>query len=171
MKRTLTVLLFVVLLFLCAVAYGGETQSGDSSLRISEIMASNHVSLEDMFGLYPDWIEIHNTSDTPISLQGVCLSDKWSDLARFMFPDDAVIQPDEYLVVFASGVKTAVADEYHMPFKLKASGELIILSQGGILLDSIAFNEQQSDISYALDSTGEYQFTITPTPHSVNLIN
>ena len=90
-----------------------ETSSIEKSLRITEMMASNHETLEDAFGRHPDWLEIHNVTDKAISLEGVFLSDKRNDPARYAFPAGALIQPREYIVVYASGAKKDIADEYH----------------------------------------------------------
>ena len=42
---------------------------------ISEFMASNSSSIQDGFGHHSDWIELTNTGDAPVNLQGYYLSD------------------------------------------------------------------------------------------------
>lgn len=139
-------------------------------LRISEIMASNTETLEDSFGNTADWIELHNTTDHPIDLTGMFLSDSKKDLERYQFPDGLVIEPDAYLIIFASGLKKNVADELHTPFKLKADGETIYLMQDGLSVDIVTYPKQMSDIAYALGEDGMYSFTSTPTPGEANEI-
>ena len=168
MKKAFAAILALLLLSVYGAACGeSHTVKG---LRISEIMASNKVTLEDAFGRYPDWLEIYNTTDAPISLRGVCLSDDKEELQKYVFPEDAVIQPGEYMIVFASGAKKDIADEYHTSFKLSAAGEAIYLSHEGILLDSMLFEQLDEDISWALDDNDQYMLTVTPTPGRSNII-
>jgi hypothetical protein len=153
-----------------ATAAAAMEQASRPPLRITEIMASNGVTLEDACGRNPDWIELHNEGAEPISLEGFALSDKKDKLEKYVFPAGAVIQPGEYIIVFASGAKKDIADEYHASFKLSASGEAVYLSKGGIMVDSVLFGPQEKDISLALDADGEYRKTLTPTPGAANLI-
>ena len=71
-------------------------------LRISEFMAVNDIGLDDQDRDESDWIEIHNAGTTTASLEGWYLTDSAKDLTKWRFPA-VVLQPDDYLVVFASG--------------------------------------------------------------------
>lgn len=177
MNRLLAAVLALILcLPLCAVAdeATGVTSSAvepaAKGLRISEIMASNTETLEDSFGNTADWIELHNTTVHPIDMTGMYLSDTKKDLERYQFPDGLVIEPDAYLIIFASGLKKNVDDELHTPFKLSASGESVYLMQDGLAVDILTFPQQISDVAYALDEDGTYSFTITATPGEANEI-
>ena len=120
MNRLLAVILALILC-LPLVALADETVTASAvepeakGLRISEIMASNTETLEDSFGNTADWIELHNTTDKPIDLTGMYLSDSKKDLERYQFPDGLIIEPDAYLLIFASGLKKNVDDELHTP--------------------------------------------------------
>ncbi len=157
-------------LLLFTAPLGAGAQEPSIPLRITEIMASNGVSLEDAFGRSPDWVEIHNPTKEPISLEGLCVSDKKDELERYTFPAGAVIAPDEYIIVFASGSKKDIADEYHTSFKFSASGEAAYLSKDGVVIDSVHFQDQPKDISLALDLDGQFKLTSTPTPYAANQI-
>jgi hypothetical protein len=69
---------------------------------INEIMSSNASILTDEDGEYEDWIEILNTGTSEVSLNGYGLSDQPSQPFKWVFPD-ITLNPNEYLVVFASG--------------------------------------------------------------------
>ena len=177
MKQLLALMLALVLcLPLLAMAEEDSTiastavEPAAKGLRISEIMASNTETLEDSFGNTADWIELHNTTDHPIDLSGMFLSDSKKDLERYQFPDGLILEPDAYLIIFASGLKKNVADELHTPFKLKADGETIYLMQDGLSVDIVTYPKQMSDIAYALGEDGMYSFTSTPTPGEANEI-
>ena len=53
---------------------------------ITEFMASNDATLQDFAGDYPDWIEVHNPTVSPIDLAGWYLTDTSSNLTRWQFP-------------------------------------------------------------------------------------
>ncbi|MDI9384026.1 MAG: lamin tail domain-containing protein, partial [Verrucomicrobiota bacterium] len=78
-------------------------------LALSEILPTNHDGLPDDAGAYPDWIELVNTSDHPISTDGFALSDDQEQPRRWPLPD-MTIQPDGHLTIFASG-----RDQTHLP--------------------------------------------------------
>ena len=80
-------------------------QSG--ALVINEICASSITTLKDEDGDYPDWIEIHNTTNQAIDLSNYALSDSTDKLVKWRFPQGCVIEPNGYFVVFASKKKTA----------------------------------------------------------------
>ncbi|MEC8973403.1 MAG: lamin tail domain-containing protein, partial [Verrucomicrobiota bacterium] len=69
---------------------------------ISEVMTENRTTLADEDGDFPDWIELHNTTDTPVDLQDYGLSDDSGDPFKWRFPKTA-IAPGAHLLVFASG--------------------------------------------------------------------
>ena len=173
MKRVSILLLCLCLLPVLALAE--ETSAAllpqpGITLRINEIMASNHETLEDSFGKTPDWVELYNAGDTACDLSGMALSDKKSELDRYEFPNGTVLQPGEYLIVFASGLKRNVADELHTPFKLSAKGENLYLTQNGTLVDMVSFPAMGQDVSYARDEAGVFQLTSSPTPMAQNVI-
>ena len=73
--------------------------SGSTALVISEVMSSNRTAFPDETGAFPDWIELTNTGDTPIQLEGYGLSDR-SDKITFIFPA-MTLNPGEHVLVFA----------------------------------------------------------------------
>jgi hypothetical protein len=71
---------------------------------ISEFMASNSGFFRDGDGNASDWIEIYNPTPQAINLAGSHLTDEADNLDKWTFPSvpQAVLDPGEYLVVFAS---------------------------------------------------------------------
>ena len=72
------------------------------NLYINEVMASNQNVIADEDGSYEDWIEIYNMGDQAINLEGYGLSDNYDQPFKWVFPD-YIIDPGEYLLVWASG--------------------------------------------------------------------
>src|SRR5688572_22371480 len=100
-----------------------------AGLEISEFLAENDNGLRDEDGQRQDWIEIHNNSSAAIDLGGYYLTDDPdpAELDKWRFPS-RVLQPDEYLVVFASDKNRAnAAGNLHTNFKLSAEGDYLAL--------------------------------------------
>ena len=166
MKKLLAALLALCLML--PLAGAEEEISADlTAVRINEFMASNHDTLLDGRGESPDWIELYNTGDRPVNLKGLCLSDGKKTLDKFVFPE-VILPAHGYLVVFASGAEAAPGDEIHVPFKLSADGERVVLSFHGEILDIVSFDAQETDVSYARIDERGWAFTHTPTPGAEN---
>lgn len=76
-------------------------ESSYAQIRINELSADNASILQDEDGDYSDWIELHNPTDTVISLSGLYLSDDALDLSKFPLPE-AELAAFGYMLVFAS---------------------------------------------------------------------
>ncbi|MCA9197619.1 MAG: lamin tail domain-containing protein [Planctomycetales bacterium] len=155
-------------------------------LQINEFMAANSGSLTtriralatESFGdevLSPDWIEIANRSSESVSLDGVYLSDSLSQWNKWQFPVGTHISPNGYMVVFASGldIRSPLLDEQsvlHTNFKIAADGEPLVLrdTDGQVIQEMEAPPAQIQDVSYGVDSSGNWGYLRTATPGSAN---
>lgn len=129
-------------------------------------MASNGEALQDDFGDYPDWIEILNTSNNKVRLQGWSISDDLDSPRKWTFPD-IEIQGEESIVIFASDRNLRDPDNrLHLNFKLKASGEFLgLFDPSGKLVHGYEpqFPAQERDISYGIPMGADIQDFILPT--------
>ncbi|NLT03882.1 MAG: T9SS type A sorting domain-containing protein [Bacteroidales bacterium] len=137
-----------------------------SPVRINEIMASNSSTLADEDGEYSDWIELYNSSDTPVNLAGWVLTDNPDNPTKWVFPD-VWLQAKSCVIVFASEKDRRKASGYlHTNFKLSASGEYLALYDDGgspATVFAPGFPALLSDQAYGyLD--GVYAILTTPTP-------
>lgn len=124
------------------------TGVGFGQVRISEFLASNAQSHPDIvdFSDYPDWIELENTTDQPVSLGGWYLSDDPARPLRWALPSTTVIPARGFLLVWADGKdafpgqthprgywpwRNFVTEGHHANFSLSATGESIVLSRSG----------------------------------------
>ena len=129
--------------------------TGDyEGLVISEVMASNNTAVTDENGKYADWIEIWNSTDKVMNLEGVGLSDK-SDRIRFLFPKVS-LAPDGRVVVFCDNTNQSSANQaFHAKFKLSSTGETVYLyDSNAYLIDSCKYPIMSSDESWALTEEG-----------------
>lgn len=164
MKKCVSLLLLICLLVPVLSAHAAASRL---DVRINEFMASNGDTIEDQNGEDSDWIELYNAGDEAVSLKGMCLSDSKKNLEKYTF-GDVEIPAHGYLVVFATGVEEVVKGEIHTGFKLSASGEKVVLSYQGQILDSVSYDEQEKDVSMARVDERNWKFTRLPTPGAEN---
>jgi len=119
------------LLFISAFALSAQ-------ITINEYSASNLESFTDSFGKTEDWIELYNTSNTPVDISGWYLSDKESKPTKWSIPEGTVIDPNGFLVFLCSGRDMKVGNEFHTNFKLaqtKGSDIVLLSNASGQVLE------------------------------------
>lgn len=138
---------------------------------INEFMADNESIILDDFGDYEDWVELYNTTDNPINLNGYFLTDDFSEPKKWALPD-STIQPGEFFLIWADN-----DDEegpLHTNFGLSNDGEEVGLYFQDVLelkmVDTLSFGPQSDDISYGRQTDGSDTFVFfdNPTPGSSN---
>ena len=79
---------------------------------INEFMASNtsqepleEGELLDGNNESSDWIEIYNPTDTAVNLDDWYLTNSKSNLIKWQFPNGLLVEPGEFLIIFASNKK------------------------------------------------------------------
>src|SRR6266516_5058450 len=113
-------------LLLCAMTLTFAPHA-TSQVIISEFMADNTHTLVDEDGAYEDWIEIYNTGDAAVNMDGWYLTDDAGDFTQWHFPSTN-LNAGGFLVVFASGKnRRAPGAPLHTNFKLSSAGEYLAL--------------------------------------------
>ncbi len=117
-------------------------------LVINEVLASNQTTLKH-FGSDPDLVELYNGSTQPVNLRGYSLTDDPTNPTKFVFEQDEILQPGQYLQLFADSNQTP---GIHLGFSLRREGEAVYLYQNGagqppVEVDSIEFGIQLADFS------------------------
>jgi hypothetical protein len=121
------------------------------SVLISEFVASNDGTVRDLDDDASDWIELSNSGDAAVNLDGWALTDSASNLRKWRLPAVS-LGPGESLVVFASSKDRAVAgQELHTNFSLSASGEYLgLVRPDGSIADDYgpSYPAQVAGVSY-----------------------
>ncbi|MDP6634493.1 MAG: lamin tail domain-containing protein, partial [Phycisphaerae bacterium] len=134
---------------------------------ISEFMASNSITILDGLGQSSDWIELHNPTPSPVSLNGWFLTDDSDDLDKWMIPNVTLAAAgdpggDDYLIIFASGQDDADypywdGQYHHTNFKLSSNDsdqhESVLLVKDDALTVEHGYEdypEQVADVSYGM---------------------
>ncbi|MBQ8298114.1 MAG: CotH kinase family protein [Ruminococcus sp.] len=141
-----------------------------AGLVINEVCSSAKESVTDASGASPDWIEIYNSTDEGITLDGIGLSDGATNKFKFTFPEFTVIPAYGYIVVFCDDAVNQAEGEYHAAFKITATGETIYLTHPEFgEIDSVTVPELDTDVSYGRFANGSENFSyITCTPAATN---
>jgi hypothetical protein len=114
-----TTLYLVLGLFCILKSYGQQ-------IVINEVQYTNRTTITDSFDQTPDWIEIYNNGDSAIHLQGYSLTDELNEPEKGFLPD-TILNPQEYLLVFASDDSVYTEHEIHVKFKLKLMHDTVYL--------------------------------------------
>lgn len=148
------------------VTSGGEIPPG--AVVINEFLASNDQGITDPNGELEDWIELYNTTNGPINLEGVFISDDLTNPFKWAFPQ-VTIAPGGYLLLWAD--EDEEQEGYHTNFKLSKSGEeIVLINANGVAIDQLIYSNQETDISTGRCPNGAGPFgTMTPTPNAENL--
>lgn len=138
-------------------------------LVISEYMSRNSTVLSDSDGDYPDWVEIQNTSDRVVSLDGLFISDDETKLCKWEINGNIRLEKGQCAVVFLSG-KDRCDTELHASFKLGSSDRVLTLGDKyARVVDRIELSSDlPEDCSYGRSSIGSYGFLPSPTPGKPN---
>lgn len=144
------------------------TASAVKNVVINEIMAANVTTQADPSGQFDDWIELHNTANTPTDISNFFLSDDTNNRDKWKFPVGTTIPANGYLVVWAD--EDGKQAGLHANFKLSASGETLILSDKDTAqMDIVTFSAQENDKSFARTPNGTGNFGIqNPTFNKSN---
>ncbi len=148
--------------------FTGSKAASGSGLRVSEVMTANASTLVGDAGIV-DWVELENTSDQPINLDGYALMRQMKPSQAFTFTG-GTLQPGEFVLVYTDGSgKPQQADGWHAPFRLPASGdELALIDKAGNGVDLVQLPALARDQVYCRDAAGEWAVSDYPTPGQVN---
>lgn len=139
---------------------------------INEFLTANRTSLPDEDGDLSDWIELFNPGNEPVDLSGFWLSDKVDNPFKWRFPA-VTIEPDQYLLVFASGKNRPDPNGpyLHTNFQLNDLDDTLILSKPtGEIVDMIEIRNMERDVSYGrdIDNPDNWLYYPRPTPGEAN---
>lgn len=140
-------------------------------IHLNEVMASNSSTIADEDGTYGDWIEIYNSGENPISLEGYGLSDDYDRPFKWVFPD-TTLDAGAFMLIWATNKdRTIPGSELHTNYAISADGEEVILTHpNGTIVDELEPTEIPMDISIGRkpDGTDDWVYFDKPTPGASN---
>lgn len=156
---------------------------------INEILASNLTTNPDMvdFGDFSDWIELYNDENIDVNIGGFYLSDDFTFPNKWQFPANTIIPAKGFYLVWADDFNDVPGKTYirnwwpnnisfitkwcHTNFKLNKGGDKLgLFNASGIIVDSLLFPNQTTDVSFGRQPDGSntlFHFG-EPTPSTSN---
>ena len=121
------------------------------------------------FGGSTDWVELHNSTGSAVSLAGYGLSNNPKNPAKWVFPDIS-IEPGEYLLLYATGsADKAQKKNLKLNFCISSTGEaLFFFDPNGKLIDKLSAGRMRSGQSYGRDGSDNRYYYADPTPGAQN---
>ena len=144
---------------------------------INEWLAQNSATLADpVDGQFEDWIELYNADTSPVDLGDYYLTDTLTDKTKWRIPDNTVIPPLGYLLIWAdneNNQNNGTNSDRHANFQLAAGGEEIgLFTDTGLQVDAVVFGPQLNDVSQGRFPNGAgtiYSMT-NRTPRAANIV-
>jgi len=153
---------------------GGDTGSGGPSVGVEELVAGDLVVTEIMHNPHGlstggdgadssdstgEWFEIYNAKDVAVNLRGLVLTDVDASRAQtHTISRDVVVGAGSYVVLGNSADRSVNGDvpvAYAWPadgsWSLGNNGDEILLKAGSLLIDSVSYNNADSDGDGAKD--------------------
>ncbi|MFH1120999.1 MAG: CotH kinase family protein [Bacteroidota bacterium] len=163
----------IYLIYISSILLFWTEASFCQTMYINEVMSSNNDFLLDEDGDASDWIELYNSSATPLNLLGYYISDKEDQLNRWAFPAE-IIPGGGHLVLFASGKDRSIAgSELHTNFSVKDEGEALYLSFRNRIVHQMPATALETNSSFGLLPDGGVGLEVfeQPTPGMPNVGN
>jgi hypothetical protein len=148
-------------------------------LFINEIVPDNdefgHEDIDDA-GRFPDWAELYNPGDTPVSLNGLTLSDDPRNPTQYVIPNGRSVPANGYLMIYLDEEPektTATSKAIHTNFDLSNSGEFLGIygGEGSALVHGYEFGDLGQNIGIGLypDGEGTPGTMVCTTPGKTNM--
>ena len=133
------------------------TEKGTSSIVINEVCSRNATLIDDEQYFGEDYIELYNTTNEPISLNGWFLSDDSENLEKQIL-SDITIEPNGFHVFYADGTGD-IADT--LAFKISQEGESLFLSNPeGQMIDQVYVPLMDVNNVYARRKDGNQKWSV-----------
>ena len=124
---------------------------------INEICTQNKNVIKDSYGMSSDWVELYNSGDSPFDLSGYGLSNEENELLKFTLPENTIIEPNSFLLIFLSK-ESSINKEIHANFKLDKKGDSLFFSdKSGKLIEKIDIPSLEEDFSYGRNEQGKFE--------------
>lgn len=155
---------------------GGNTNppATNGVVYINEVVSSNLTGERDEDGDLNDWIELYNADTNAVLLTGWGLSDNAASPFKWVFGENVVIEPGEFLFIWSSDKNRPAitnGNQLHTSYGISSGGEAVVLTRpDGTRMDYFDPLVIPADHSLGRqpDGTGPLYFFAMPTPRASN---
>ena len=147
---------------------------GITPVRINEVSASNGIYANE-YWKRNDWVELYNTTNSPIDVAGMYITDNLDKPQKYQIPADGAsttIPAHGFLIIWCD--KLDPLSQLHASFKLAAEGGNVMLTAAdGSWSDQFTYTQHKSDESVGRypDGTADVFVMNTPTIAKSNIIS
>ena len=127
-------------------------------LRISEVMLLNSAVLPDCSGSFRQYIELKNTSDTPIELEGWSIE---TDGDKYTFPRRQ-LEAGEFLLLFLGG--DSCDNELHAELSVNGGSRLLLSNRYGCPAQELLCAASTENLALYVQDSGEVKADMLPSP-------
>ena len=118
-------------------------------------------------------MELYNTSNTDVDINGWYLTDKSNNLTKWQFPSSFIVSANSVAIIYCSGLDEIVGGVAHTNFKITQTkfNEVFVLSDAsGSVVDSISVVPTQNSHSRGRETNGSSIWSVftTATPNANN---
>ena len=136
-------------------------------VRINEVSADNSIYVNATYFKRNDWIELYNTTNRPVDVQGMYLTDKEDKPHKYQILAgeglNTVIPPHGYLIVWAD--KLEPVQQLHTNFKLdNEGGSVMLTASDDSWQDILYYPAHAGDKSVGLYPDGGMKVYLMNTP-------
>ena len=137
------------------------------NLQLNEVMTKNESYIISN-GDYFDWIELYNSSSSPILLSDYYLSDDEDNPYKYQLPPVTVAAYNHFTLI-CSGLDQLINGYYHSNFALK-NNEKVCLSNAQEIIEKWEFKLLPGNLSYGRINENESEKEVLqfPSPNSSN---
>ena len=109
---------------------------------LNEVLPGNQSGPTDNVGELEPFVELYNSGDVAVDLSPYFLTDNYTNLVRWAFPDGTALQAKSFLRVWLDGEEgESVAGHLHASFRLSAAtGSVALVRQQGIPLAPVVMD-------------------------------
>ena len=122
--------------------------NGLTPVRINEVSAANDIYVNEFFKRN-DWVELYNTTNQPVDVEGMYLSDNLNKPKKYQISKsgsqaNTVIPPHGYLIIWCD--KLDPESQLHASFKLGAEGgDVLLTAADESWSDQFNYSEMKAD--------------------------
>ena len=167
-KKALLALLACIVLFAGAVVFAltfdSQAQSTDISSQpiiLSEILAGNRTYIAPN-GQYLDYVEIRNTTSSPVDISGYMISDR-PDFIGYTFPKGTILPAGSYIVCWCD--KESDSDRYgRFGISRKGDDTILLYNHANVLVDQCQVPVVEENVPLVRNEDGSWTTAVYATP-------
>ena len=149
-------------------------EKGFTPVRINEVSAANDIFVNE-YWKRNDWVELYNTTDQPIDVAGMYLTDNLEKPHKYVIDKgetaaNTIIPPHGHLIIWCD--KLEPVSQLHASFKLDADGgDMMLSAADGSWSDILTYPKHQKDetVGRYPDGCNTVQVLSFPTIEKTNI--